>query len=309
VYRIQNLTKIYSSSKHKANNNLTLEIHVGEIFGLLGPNGAGKSTLVKQISGLLRPTSGSIHLFGIDVVKRPDLVPHYVALQPQYSSALWNLYPEEAIFYTGQFRGLSAPNARRQTRALMKELGLDQVPKKQIINLSEGQRKLITLAVAFIGDRPVLVFDEPTDWLDPMMRRLVWEKLLHLNQQGITIILVTHNVLEAERVIQRVGIINDGALVALGTPSELKSHIDQRVRLVLLFKGEATKYSGLLKSLGDVQALTSQHWTVLCYRDSAREAIDRVLTQIGLDELEDFRILTPSLEDVYLQLGGGKKLG
>ncbi len=119
---------------------------------------------------------------------------------------------------------------------------------------------------------------------------------------------MTHNVLEAERVIHRLGIINHGRLMALGTPGELKAKVGQRVRLELLFKPGADGYGSLLESLGDARALSRQHWAVLCPRDEARSAIDQVLGEIGLERLEDFRILTPSLEDVYLQLGGGAKL-
>ncbi|HWQ15944.1 MAG TPA: ABC transporter ATP-binding protein [Roseiflexaceae bacterium] len=309
VYEIENLTKIYRGSERRANDGLTFDIRAGEIFGLLGPNGAGKSTLVNQLAGLLRPTSGAVRLFGQDVVRRAELVAEYVALQPQHSGALQDLYPEEAILHTARFRGLGVKEARRQTDDLMAELGLDGVRRRQIRSLSGGQRKLVTLAVAFVGDRPVQIFDEPTNELDPEVRRMVWQKLLRQNQRGATIILVTHNVLEAERVIQRVGIINHGRLMALGTPGELKARVDQRVRLDLLFKAEANGHAALLEELGEAHPLSRQHWTVLCRRDTVRASIDQVLARIGLEQLDDFRILTPSLEDVYLQLGGGTTLG
>ncbi len=309
IYQIENLTKVYRGSDRKANDGLTFEIYEGEIFGLLGPNGAGKSTLVGQISGLLAPTSGAIKLFGMDVVKRPDLLPQYVSLQPQHTGALWDLYPEEALFHTARFRGLTSAEARRQANDLLEEFGLTGMRGRQIRRLSGGQRKLIGVAVAIIGLRPVMIFDEPTNELDPQVRRLVWDKLQKLNTQGTTIILVTHNVLEAERVIGRVGIINHGRLMALGTPGDLKGQVDQRVRLELQFKADPNGFTQLLEELGDVRSLTRQHWSVLCHREGARGAIDRVLAQIGLDSLDDFRILTPSLEDVYLQLGGGVKLG
>jgi len=309
VYQVEQLTKVYKGGDKRANDGLSFTIAEGEIFGLLGPNGAGKSTLVNQLAGLLSPTSGRIHLYGMDIVARPELVADYVSLQPQHSMALWDLYPEEAIAFTGRFRGLSAAEARRQTDQLMAELGLDKLRKTQTRRLSGGQKKLLTLAVAFVGSRPIMIFDEPTNELDPEIRRLVWEKLLRLNRAGTTIILVTHNVLEAERVIQRVGIINHGRLMALGTPGELKERIDSRVRLELLFKGEPNGHMSLLERLGEVRTLTRQHATVLCDRSLTRHAIDQVLGAIGLDALDDFRILTPSLEDVYLELGGGAKLG
>lgn len=307
--RIDHVTKVYRGSEKKANDDLTFEIQEGEIFGLLGPNGAGKSTLVNQIAGQLTPTAGRIHLYGIDTAVSPELVTEYVALQPQFSSALWDLFPEEAIYYTGRFRGMTGAAARQQTDALMEELALNPMRRQQMRRLSGGQRRLVHLAIAMVANRPVLIFDEPTNELDPVIRRRVWDRLLQLNREGRTIILVTHNVLEAERVVQRVGIINHGRLIALGTPGELKSHIDSRVRLELLFKAERSDHGAILTQLGEARALSRQHWMVLCHREQTRDAIDRVLAQIGLDSLDDFRILTPSLEDVYLQLGGGERLG
>lgn len=308
AYCIENLTKVYKGSRFAANDQITLDIHEGEIFGLLGPNGAGKSTLVNQMAGLVRPSSGGILLFGLDVIKSAQIVADYVALQPQHSMAFWDLYPEEAIFHTARLRGLTADHARKQVDALMAELGLDPLRKKRIRTLSGGQQKLTSLAVAFVGDRPIQIFDEPTNDLDPKIRRLIWEKLLRQNQQGTTIILVTHNVLEAERILQRVGIINHGRLMALGTPGGLKARVEQRVRLELLFKSEADGYRQLLERLGECRALSQQHLTVLCDRGTVRGAIDQVLAQIGLEQLDDFRILTPSLEDVYMELGGDKPL-
>lgn len=308
VYHLENLTKVYKKSDKRANDSLSFDIEEGEIFGLLGPNGAGKSTLVNQLAGLVRPTSGTISLFGMDVVKSPAIIPDFVALQPQGAAALQNLYPEEALSFTAQLRGASPGTARAQTKMLSEEFGLASFGKKRLRLLSGGQQQLMSLALAFIGDRPVQIFDEPTNNLDPEMRRRVWEKLLCLNRQGTTIILVTHNVLEAERVIGRVGIINHGQLLALGTPGELKLRVDQRVRLELFLKAEATADIRILDTLGEVRALTPLHWTLLCRRDNMQETISEVLSQIGLEHLDDFRILTPSLEDVYLQLGGGTKL-
>jgi ABC-type multidrug transport system ATPase subunit len=308
VYHIENLTKSYKNSSKKANDGISLDIFEGEIFGLLGPNGAGKSTLVNQMSGLVRPTSGHISLFGMDVVRQPQIIPHYVSLQPQQSVALADLYAEEAMLFTAQLRGASAAKARIQTRALITELDLGSLCKKRLRFLSGGQRQLVSLALAMIGDRPIQIFDEPTNSLDPSMRRLIWEKLLGLNKRGITIMLVTHNVLEAERVVSRVAIVNDGCLLSLGTPGELKKRVDQRVKLELLLKAEYSTCSAFLQTLGEAHALTQQHWTLLCPRADLQEIINQIVGQIGLEGLDDFRILTPSLEDVYLQLGGRKKL-
>jgi ABC-type multidrug transport system ATPase subunit len=315
VYHIEHLTKVYRGSAKKANNRLTLSIQEGEIFGLLGPNGAGKSTLVNQIAGITRPTTGSIELFGIDVVKNPEAIPEYVALQPQHVYAMFDLRPEEALIYTARLRHIPEPLARKQAQALIEELELEPLRKKLLRHLSGGQQKLVSLALAFIGDRPVQIFDEPTNELDPVVRRRIWDKLLSLNRQGKTIIIVTHNVLEAERVVQRVGIINHGQLLALGSVGDLKARVDQRIRLEILLKADSPilsqgrDYQRILQSLGDTCGLTQQHWVILCPRDRTQNTINQIFERIGMENLDDFRILTPSLEDVYLQLGGEAKLG
>ena len=260
------------------------------------------------MTGLVRPTSGSIHLFGIDIVKQPHIIPEYVALQSQYPIALRDLYIEEALQYTGQLRGYTEADARRQTNSLIEEMGMGQMRRRLIRQLSGGQTRLLNLSLAFIGNRPIQIFDEPTNDLDPVVRKQIWEKLLSLHREGITLIIVTHNVMEAERVIQRVGIVNNGQLLTVGTVGELKARVDQRIRLELILKPEYTEYHQQLASLGDVRSLSNHHWMLYCYRETTHETIDHILTQIGLDKLEDFRILTPSLEDVYLQLGGGTRL-
>jgi len=312
VYSISQLTKIYKGSTTKANDNISFSIQEGEIFGLLGPNGAGKSTLINQLAGLTHPTSGSIHLYGMDVTKHPHIIPQYVALQTQQMFALRDLYPEEALQYTAQLRGCSRDEARKQTRALVEELGFGAFRKKLMRHLSGGQLRLVHLGLTFVGNRPIQIFDEPTNDLDPVVRIQIWEKLFHLNRQGKTIIIVTHNVLEAERIIQRVSIINHGQLLALGTIGELKAQVDQRLRLEVILKAEyasVTAYRELFASLGEVRNLTPQHVTILCHRASTKSAMDLILLRIGLDKLDDFRIQTPSLEDVYLQFKEGSSLG
>lgn len=308
VCHIQGLTKIYYKTGHCANKDITLEIQQGEIFGLLGPNGAGKSTLVSQIAGLTRPTYGSIKLFGIDVLKQPEYIAHIVALQPQQSTALRHLSVEEAIFYTARLRGIEYLEAQKQTVALIDELGLGPLRKKRISTLSGGQNKLINVAIALVGNCPLQIFDEPTNELDPENRKLIWDKLLQQNKRGTTILLVTHNVLEAERVVQRVGIINDGLIVALGSVGELKARIDQYLQIELLLKDIYAPHTNLAAHFQNTTRLSGQHWVLRCYRHELQETMNSILSLVDMQHIDDIRVTTPSLEDVYLQLGGGQTL-
>lgn len=304
VYQIENLTKVYKKSQKKANDALTFDIEEGEIFGLLGPNGAGKSTLIHQITGLLSPTAGTISLYGMDIVKHPHLIAHYIAMQPQHTEALKELYPQEALSLTAQLRNIRQPQARKMVAELMDEFEVYRWAKTPIARLSGGQKQLMSLLNSFIGNRPVQIFDEPTNNLDPAMRRQVWEKLLTINRQGTTIILVTHNVLEAEKVIQRIGILNDGCLLALGTLAELKARLDQSARLELFLKEEeAERVAETLHVFEQARALTPLHWIVGCSQDNVTSIIQHIMASVGLESLKDFRVVAPSLEDVYLQLG------
>lgn len=306
IYRIEGLTKIYKKAGKLANADLWLDIFPGEIFGLLGSNGAGKSTLIRQMVNLVAPTSGKIWLMGQNIVRQPQAVTRYVAYMPQKPHALLDLTAEEAIYYTGHLRGLSRPAARQAAARLVEEWGIGDFRKGVVRHLSGGQHRLVSLAATLIGDLPVLILDEPTNDLDPAYRRQVWEQLVRLNaRQGTTIILVTHNVQEAERVIQRVGIMSEGKIVGLGRVSALKSQLDQRVGLELFLRPEsAEEAEAVLRQIPQATCLRPLQWTVLVAREDGEAAIHNILSQVRLSRLEDFRVHTASLEDVYLELTG-----
>jgi ABC-2 type transport system ATP-binding protein len=314
VFEVHELTKIYPGSSVPANDAVTLEISGGEIFGLLGPNGAGKTTLVRQLAGLTRPTSGSIRLFGHDIVRSPGVVADYVALQPQRPSALLDLTASEAVRHTGRLRGLGRKAAAASAEAGLAALGIAELGPRRIRGMSGGEQRLVSLAVTLVADYPVLILDEPTNDLDPRARRMVWDLLLKLRGEGRTIILVTHDVLEAERVIERLGLINKGRLMALGRTSELRARIDERVRVELTFH---ESHAGL-----DLSALVGEHAQVLGQdgertllllpRDRVPAALTAVADRFGPQGLRDLRVSGPTLEDVYLQLapaGRSDRLG
>lgn len=308
AYRIRGLVKRYRNGV-LANDGLTFDIEAGEIFGLLGPNGAGKTTLVKQLTGLLPPTSGSIRLFDIDVVAHREAVTHHVSYIPQRAGALADLTPREALALTGRLRGMGRREAAVQAGELIEEFRLDAFARRPLGKLSGGEQRLAAFGMALMNHPPVLVLDEPTNDLDPAHRHQVWEKLRRLNRErGTTVVLVTHNVMEAEKVLARVGIINQGRITALGSVGELKARVDRRVRLEL--RTSSAEAEGRLAEFpgAEVHPLGRGHWLLLVDRGEARAAIDRVMGDLGLESLDDFRILTPTLEDVYLQLGGGERL-
>ncbi|HEY5051625.1 MAG TPA: ABC transporter ATP-binding protein, partial [Acidothermaceae bacterium] len=207
AYVVSGLSKVYraKSGDVTATDDIALEVRRGEVFGLLGPNGAGKTSLVRQLIGLLRPDAGRIQLFGRDVVAVPRVVPDFVAYLPQDDAALADLTTAGALETTARLRGLSRPGATAARDDVIDELGLGGFADRPIAKLSGGQRRLAGVGAALVGDRPVLVLDEPTTGLDPSARRAVWSALeRRRSEQATTVVLVTHNVLEAETVLDRV---------------------------------------------------------------------------------------------------------
>ncbi|MGW9177907.1 ABC transporter ATP-binding protein, partial [Streptomyces decoyicus] len=159
------------ASAVRANDGITLDVHGGEIFGLLGPNGAGKSTLVRQLTGLLRPDSGSVRVLGHDLVRHPERAARLLGYLGQESTALDEMTVALAVETTGRLRGLGAREARAERDAVIGELGLDGITGRPLKKLSGGQRRLACLATALIGERPLLVLDEPTTGMDPVAGR------------------------------------------------------------------------------------------------------------------------------------------
>lgn len=301
-YRVEGVTKVYGGAV-VANDGITLDVRAGEIFGLLGPNGAGKSTLVQQLVGLLRPDAGVVLYEDRPVAPGDAWLKRRVAYLAQRPLALLDLTVREAMVYTGRLRGLTTARAERDASALIDDLGLADCADRLVARLSGGQHRLVGLASALTGDAETLVLDEPTNELDPEMRRRVWRTLgERCRSHGTTVVLVTHNALEAEQVIERLAVLVAGKVVASGTPGEIKARVDSRVRVELTFRGVVDKALALPGGIGEVVQPMPNRLVLAVPRAAARETLVRVLDVVSLEELDDFRVLTPTLEDVYLQV-------
>lgn len=307
AYDIQHLTKIYRKATTLANNDISLTINQGEVFGMLGPNGAGKTTLIRQMAGLARPTSGRIRLFGVDLIQEPQRAGHWVALQPQGFALPYAERPRTLLDITGQLRGMSVSDAHRQAKELLGQFGLEEHANKQFSHLSGGFRRLVSIACSLMGNLPVLILDEPTNDLDPEVRRKVWEIIRNLPKQGTTVVLVTHNVVEAEQALDRVAIIRSGQILAVGTSGELKAKVNQSVRVeVALRPGTSPELVEQALGRQDVHPTGAYRYTLVVHRQEAESALARLMPY--LETLDDFRVITPNLEDVYLQLTGGERI-
>ncbi|MCX5390141.1 ABC transporter ATP-binding protein [Streptomyces sp. NBC_00094] len=289
----------------RATDGICLDVRGGEIFGLLGPNGAGKSTLVRQLTGLMRPDSGTVELLGHDLVRHPERAARLLAYLGQESTALDELTVALAAETTGRLRGLTAREARGESEAVLEELGLTALAARPLKRLSGGQRRLACLATALVGRRPVLVLDEPTTGMDPVARRAVWAAVDRRRaEDGTTVLLVTHNVIEAETVLDRVAVLDHGRVIACDTPAGLKERVAGEVRVELVWREAPPLHLPEVAALRGVAQETGRRWMLRLAPDAARAAVAAVTGGAAFTALDDFTLATPSLEDVYLALGG-----
>ena len=307
AYEVRNLTKTYASPVVHANESITFTADVGEAFGLLGPNGAGKSTLVRQLVGLLRPTKGEIRLFGEMVLAGAPgkRMGRTVAYLPQGALSLGELKVAEAIRWTGMMRGLGKAPATTETEELLNVLELHETRDRQLRKLSGGQRRLVQLGMTFVGRLPVLILDEPTADIDVALRQRIWDLISERSQAGTSVILVTHDVAEAERALQRVAILDRGRVVASGTPAELKAKLAHRTRLdIVVAEGATISAEMLAADIAGEARVRGRHISAWVPADEAVRSLEKVMGAAGADALEDVHLITPTLEDVYLDIGG-----
>jgi ABC-2 type transport system ATP-binding protein len=235
--QIKNLYKTYRDGEVKALNGVDLTIYKGEIFGLLGPNGAGKSTLINLLTTLANKTSGEIVINGLDFAKFPSEAKTYLGVVPQEFNFNWFEKVEDIIVQQAGFYGMPAREAKDRAEILLKRLGLWDKKDTISMKLSGGMKRRLMIVRALIHKPEILILDEPSAGVDVDLRREMWEFVRELNQEGVTIILTTHYLEEAENLCDRVGIINKGNILEVGTVKELLSEL-KKDTLVLDIVGE-----------------------------------------------------------------------
>ncbi|MFB7500940.1 ABC transporter ATP-binding protein [Streptomyces sp. NPDC056161] len=317
---VRGLTKTYpavrgrrgvpATAEVRATDGVELDVRRGEIFGLLGPNGAGKSTLVRQLTGLLRPDGGTVEILGHDIVRHPERAARILAYLGQESTALDELTVSLAAETTGRLRGLGVRQARAERDAVLDELGLAPIAGRALKKLSGGQRRLACFAAALVGERPLLVLDEPTTGMDPVARRAVWAAVDRRRaEHGATVLLVTHNVIEAETVLDRVAVLDRGRVIACDTPAGLKERVAGAVRVDLVWRERAPLEVPEVAVLREQAVESGRRWTLRLAPEDARAVVATLTGGAAFAALDDFTLATPSLEDVYLELGGAARQG
>ncbi|MBS3941286.1 MAG: ABC transporter ATP-binding protein [Actinobacteria bacterium] len=292
-----------------ANDAVDLEVRPGEVVGLLGHNGAGKTTLVSQVVGLLRPDEGGIHVAGVDAIAHPALARRAVALQSQGQAPLAGLTPRAAIEYAGRLRGLSPREARAAAVRIAEELDIGEWLDRRALpdgrGISGGVRRLTAFAMAIVAPTPVVVLDEPTNDVDAARRRLLWQAVRRLGERGAGVLLVTHNVVEAERVVDELVLLDRGRVVAAGTPAQLHG-ADDDLRLELTLHPDGDDPSEAPDPPMSVTRRVRAGRRLLLTH-SAAEARHAVSWAAGLRDagrIESYSLTPATLEDAYLALTG-----
>lgn len=220
------------SGSQRANDGIDLTVYPGEIVAVLGPNGAGKTTLLRQIAGQLLPTSGAISIAGVDMIRAPLRAKEFLSVIPQECEPRNNLTVAEHIRYFALLKGTDRANASSQVERLLDETGLQAERDKLVRELSGGLRRRVLIAVALSGaEVRLLLLDEPTTGVDPEGRRSVWKLVDRLRSRSIAILLTTHYIEEAEYLADRVVIVSQGRIAAMGTPDEIRARLPYRGRL------------------------------------------------------------------------------
>jgi ABC-2 type transport system ATP-binding protein len=235
----RNLTKQYKDVC--AVENLNLNVRSGEIFGFLGPNGAGKTTTIRALTGLTKPTSGSVFICGFDVEKESEQVKRVIGVVQQHLTFDLDLNLRENMELHARLHHIPQPQRRQRINELLEFAGLSKQSEKMVEDLSGGTKKAAMIARALLHRPKMLFLDEPTVGLDVQVRRRMWDLIRGLSRSGTTIFLTTHYIEEAEALCQRVGIVNQGHLIALGSPAELRLTVGM-VTVETLIDGMNTRY-------------------------------------------------------------------
>ena len=317
ILSVENLVKTYPGTRKtppvEAVKGISFEVPQGELFGLLGPNGAGKSTTLGCITTLVRPTSGRVAVDGIDVTRQPTEAKRRIAVVPQMRNLDRDLTVREVLTFHGAYFGL--PAAEREARAdrLLAEMQLTDKANVEPLTLSGGLQQRLLIARALMHDPKVLLLDEPTIGLDPQARRLLWETLRRLHEGGLTLIMTTHYMEEADRLCQRLAIIDHGRILQMDTPAALKKALPGG-RILDLWVRSPEPIAPRLAALPGVLRVEKVTGTaqedgferLRLFVDPKDGLLDRVLAAVqgAAGDLQHVSLTQPSLEDVYIHLTG-----
>ena len=301
ILSVKNLQKIYKkngSQQTKAIENLNLEVKEGEIFGLLGPNGAGKSTFINILAGLVLKTSGEVNVWGFDIDKNPRQVRASIGIVPQELNLDPFFNPRKLLELQAGLYGVKKED--RITDTILKMVSLDNQADSYSRGLSGGMKRRLMIAKALVHQPPIVILDEPTAGVDVELRKNLWQNVKLLNKNGVSIILTTHYLHEAQEMCDRIGIINKGKLVALDTTKNLLNRIEKK-KITLKLSEKIDLKDNELETL---KILSLNHKELTLIYDKNRLNIDQILNYVNKKNVRIIDMSTDDgdLEDVFVTL-------
>lgn len=307
IVEIKSLTKVYEGKQSVvALDGIDLEVVQGEIFGLLGPNGAGKTTTIGICTTRTLPTSGTVHIAGIDVVKQPARARQLIGVVPQYNTLDRSLTIYENLYFHCRYFGFSHAQAKARSNELLAQFLLTERAKAYPTQLSGGLAQRVQIARA-IAHRPTVLFlDEPSAGLDPQSRIAMWEAVQGLRKDGITVVLTTHYMEEADELSDRVAVVDRGKLLALGTPQKLKDMHGAQTIIFLKLRAldRLEVVAAELSERDGVNNIETTPEGLRVFTTSVDGLLPEIIQSCSTLGLRDISITEPSLETVFIQLTG-----
>ena len=305
---IRDLRKIYAGSKREpekhALKGIDLSVRKGSIFGLLGPNGAGKSTTINILAGLVRKTAGYARIWGFDIDQQPRNAKASIGIVPQeiYFDAFFS--PREMLELQAGFYGI--PKEQRHTDEILEAVSLQDHADSYTRHLSGGMKRRLLVAKAMVHNPPILVLDEPTAGVDVELRQNLWQYIRNLNQLGVTIVLTTHYLEEAEELCDEIAIINHGEVVACDSTANLLNQLDEKI-IIIRPASTLSSLPGILQKIG---ASLNKTGEIVIKFNPSHISIGNILEKIqdAAIEIADLSTQETDLEDIFLQLTSAKKV-
>jgi ABC-2 type transport system ATP-binding protein len=298
VIRVSGIRKTYG--RLVAVDEVSFEVNEGEIFGLIGPNGAGKTTTMECVEGVRKPDSGNILVLGLDPFRDVYQVQERIGVQLQQAQLQKRIKVWEAVDLLASLYKKKPVDAER----LLEQLGLSDKRNAWFMNLSGGQKQRLFIALALINDPEVVFLDELTTGLDPQARRAIWELVRQIRERGKTVFLTTHLMEEAEKLCDRVAIIEHGKIIDVDTPERLVGkHCPERTVVLITEDANAEERFRAIPGVESVIAGADSRFTIRGRGDDLVSAVIRCLSENRI-RVTDFRTILPSLEDVFLKLTG-----
>ncbi len=304
IVEIQGLTKVFNGRKAVDDINLTIE--KGEILGLLGPNGAGKTTTIAMLSTILPPTKGTATVDGYDIRRQPKEVRRVIGVVPQDVALYDDLTAAENLAYFGKLYGVVGERLKKQIDELLRLVRLKDRANNRVKSFSSGMRDRLNLAVGLIHEPRLLFLDEPTTGLDPQARLAVWEMIKKLQAEGVSILLTTHYMEEADYLCDRVAIMDDGKIIALDSPAVLKKSIGKLEVIEVKATGIPRALLAKLRKLRDVKEVAQTSEGLRLLSPTADAILGQVVSLITSKKvrIDSLNVVQPTLEDVFIKLTG-----